>query len=344
MEATISFLGSLVEVTEEAVLEASEWLLGDLFGPRKPALSAAEQAVAERAEQLAGQLIDEFRDRRDDIARDAREAFALLGAIPDVLNWNGGLKESLSALVLAAVHQAERFGDGTGAVKRRFASDIVVRVLENYNFGGLPFLSIQKTLLAPFVGVLIDWSVEILNIHPACWEPVQHVKLPKLKRGIYDGLLRIALAFSRVVMWINKWLVRPTKYERQLRAALKQIAPETADLLRALPPQRLPAIVERLVNIVVKLGNVTAPYVGLVEQVLRLGQEFIGMNVAERTEAVFLMLRGLLLEAYADDQLALIFIDSPLGDTLLRAIVQHSTWVLARNGLLPDPGPNLSLQ
>ncbi|MDB5502876.1 MAG: hypothetical protein JWR89_2778 [Tardiphaga sp.] len=325
-------------------MEASGWLLGGLFGPRTAPLSPEQQAVADRVQRRAEDLIEEFRDRREDIARDARDVFALLGAIPDVTHWNSGLKSSLSALVLAAVHQSERFGDGTGAVKRRFATDLVVRVLEKYNFGGLPFLSIQKTLLAPFVGILIDWSVEILNIHPACWQPVQKVKLPSFTRGAYDGLLRIALVFSRIVMWFSKWMFMPTRYERQLRAALKQIEPEAGAVLRSLPPHQLPAIVERLVNIVVQLGQVTAPYVGLVEQVLRLGEEFIDMNVAERTEAIFLMLRGLLLEAYANDELVLIFVDSPIGDYLLRAVVQHSTWVLAQNGLLLDPGPNLTLQ
>jgi hypothetical protein len=251
------------------------------------------------------------------------------------LRWNEGLKDGWSSLVLAAVHQSERFGDGTGAVKRKFASDLVVRVLERYNFGGLPFLTLQKTLLAPVVGILIDWTVEILNSRPSFWpEQQQHVKLPTLKRGSYEGLLKVALFFSRIVMWINSWLRAPTRYERQLRDALAKIAPEANTLTAVLPPNRLIAVIEEVADIVVRLGRLTAPYAGLVQQVLSLGTSFVGLNADERKEAVFLMLRELLLDAYATDPLASVFIDSPLGDYLLRAIVSHANWVLAENGLV----------
>jgi hypothetical protein len=78
--------------------------------------------------------------------------------------------------------------------------------------------------------------------------------------------------------------------------------------------------------------------VQLIDQVLRLGSEFVDLTPAERSEVAFRILRGLLLEAYAGDEFALLFIDSPLGDQLLWAIVEHTSWVLARNGLLPDAG------
>jgi hypothetical protein len=86
------------------------------------------------------------------------------------------------------------------------------------------------------------------------------------------------------------------------------------------------------------VGQATALYVRLVDQVLRLGDELAELTPAERSEAVFRMLRGLLLEAYASDKFALAFLESPLGDSLLRAVVQQAAWILARNGLLPSSG------
>jgi hypothetical protein len=136
------------------------------------------------------------------------------------------------------------------------------------------------------------------------------------------------------VMWIAGWLRAPTGYERQLRDALAKIAPEAHRLTAVLPPDQLVATIEDVATIVVRLGQLTAPYAGLVQQVLSLGSDFIGLTTEERLEAVFLMLRDLLLEAYAQDPLAIAFIDSPLGDTLLRAIVHHANWVLAENGLV----------
>ena len=303
------------------------WRIGG--GPTSERIAAASQVAA-----IADDLIDDFRDRRMEIARDARVAFHLLGAIPQTLHWNEGLKEGWSALVLAAVQQSERFGDGTGAIKRKFATDLVMRVLERYNFGGLPFLTLQRTLLAPVVGILIDWTVEILNSRPSFWPEQKRVKLPTLKRGRYEGLLKIALLFSRLVMWINSWLRAPTLYERQLRDAFAKIMPEADAITAVLPPNRLVATIEEVADIVVRLGRLTAPYAGLVQHVLSLGTAFVGLTADERIEAVFLMLRELLLDAYASDPLASMFIDSPFGDALLRGIVGHANWVLAENGLV----------
>jgi hypothetical protein len=338
----MSYIGSWLLATEQVVVEISGWFAELVLGRPSPPLSRKEQAAAERVDEHAEELIDEFRSRRYQIAEDAREVFILLGQIPQVLHWDDGLKESLSALVLAAVNQSERFGDGTGAVKRQFATDTVIRVLEKYNFGRLPFLSIQKTLLAPFVGVLIDWSVGILNTRNT-WHPVQRVKLPRLTTGAYSGLLNLALTFSTVIIWLKKVLFFPTKYERQLRDAVSRIEPEASALVRVLPPARLIETVERIVEIIVDLGQVTLPYIGLVERALTVAREFSDLNPAERTEAVFLMLRELLLDAYADDEFALVFLDSSIGDFLLRAAVEHATSVLVQSGLLPQPRRRLTV-
>jgi hypothetical protein len=320
------------------VSEISNWLLSLFLGPQQRRLRPEQEEAVTDVEIMADDLVDIFRRNKDQIAKDAREAFRLIGLIPQIVRWDEGLKESLSALILAAVHQAERFGDGTGKVKRRFAIDLVVRVLERYHVNGLPFLSIERTLLEPFVCILVDWSVKVLNIDKL-WPSVPRVALPRFFQGGRGALIRLALWFSAAILWLKNYLFLPTKYERELRTALADIRPEADKVVAVLPPSQLMSAIEDLVNVIVELGQVTAPYVSLVERALRLASAFSDLSDEERDEVVFRMLRGLVVEAYADDDFAMLFIDSPLGDYLLRAIVEHTKWVLARNGLLSVSDP-----
>lgn len=302
-------------------------------------LSRSEEAAVGRVEEHASELIAAYRSERRQLAADAREVFRLLGRIPVVLRWDEALKYDLNALILAAVHEAERFGKGTGPKKRRFAIELIVRVIERYNYHGIPFLpSIEKAFVNPIVGVAIDWSVAVLNLH-GIWPPVNRITFPSIFQGTYGPLFRMAFMVASAFLWARKWLMFPTKYEREVRRSLRTMEPQVRNLLATLPPNRLHGVLEELGDIVVQLGNATAPYVGLIDEVLRLTNEVTDLTPAERNEAAFRMLRRLLLEAYADDELALTFIDSALGDYLLWAIVNQTTWVLARNGLLPDPRP-----
>lgn len=324
-------------VAIEAVAEASDWMTDLLLGRGAEGRRPSSPAV-DRVEDRAEELLAELRRKRNTLARDARRVFQLLGRIPVVLNWEGRLKPDLSELVLVAVHEAEQFGDRQGEKKRRYAIELIVRVVENYNVGAIPFLpSVEKALVAPLVGIVIDWSVKILNIH-GIWPPVTRVTFPRIFQGSYGGFFRIAFWVAGVVLRLRKWLLLPTKYERRIRRSLRAMAPQIERLLRDLPPDRLHGVLEELANVVAELGQATAPYVQLIDQVLRLGSEFVDLTLAERSEVAFRILRGLLLEAYAGDEFALLFIDSPLGDQLLWAIVEHTSWVLARNGLLPDAG------
>lgn len=178
--------------------------------------------------------------------------------------------------------------------------------------------------------------MEILNSRESCWPAQKRVRLPLVKLGQYEWLLSIALVFSRIVMWVSGWVRAPSRYQRQLRDAFRKIAPEARALTAVLPPERFVDTVERVVTVVVELGQRTAPYAGLVQHVLSFGEDFIGLTLDERIEAVAMMLHDLLREAYAGDPLASLAIDSPFGDTLLRAIVSHAYWVLAENGLVPN--------
>src|SRR5207244_2025503 len=104
----------------------------------------------------------------------------LLGEIPITLKWRDGLRRDLIALVHSAVEQAERFGDGKGEKKRQFAIDLVVRVLRRYDQSGIQLIPpIENAFIAPFVGVIVDWSVEVLNIHDA-WPPIRQVTFPSI--------------------------------------------------------------------------------------------------------------------------------------------------------------------
>ena len=314
--------------------DLSRWL-GDLFAGNERPLTPTERAAVTRVEANVDELISEFRSKRNELAKDARRLFQSLGRIPTVLKWDEGLKADWSTLIMRVVQQAERFGDGMGAKKRRFAVELVVRVIERYNYQGAPFLpSIERAFVNPIAGIMVDWSVAVLNLHNV-WPKVTRVKFPSIFQGSYGFFFKFAFWLAAVIVKLREWFFLPSKYERQIRSALRAIEPDVQRLLRTLPPNRLRETLEELASILAELGQVTAPYVRLIDRVLRLGDSVTRLTVAERQEAGVRVLRRLLQEAYADDPFALVFIDSPLGDSLLRALVEHTTWILFRNGLLP---------
>lgn len=310
------------------------WLGDFVSGTSDTALLSSETAPVDLIQVHAEALIAEFRDQRPQLAGDARTAFALLGRIPITVKWNQGLSNGLEALILEAVHQAERFGDRQGPRKRRFAIELVVRAIENYNYAALPFPpNLERTFVAPFLGILIDWSVEVLNLHDL-WPPVQHVRFPSIFQGAYGISLKIAWWIAAAGIRLKRGLFFASKYERELRRALQALQPEIRAVLSVLPPENLHTVVDELASIMAQLGKATAPFLHLADGALRLGNEIIELSSEQRSEVAFRMLRGLLSEAYANDDFALAFFDSPLGDFLLRGIVHQTAWVLTRNGLL----------
>lgn len=316
--------------------EAAEFAAGlfDLLFGRKETTTARNPAV-DRTEQDVNELLDEFRDKADTLAQDSRRAFTLLGEIPTAIRWRTGLRREVSGVIEAAVHEAERFGSGTGPKKRAFAIDLVVRVLQRYNLNGLPFLPpFDEVLIKPVVGVIIDWSVEVLNIHGA-WTRPKVVRFPKFYQGAHGKWLKILVWIWSIVLAIKNYLFFPSKYERQIRDAVNRMEPRTAALISVLPPRDLHSVIERLATIIAELGHVTAPYVRLIDQILRVGRELQDLSPSERVEVAFRVLRELVLTAYADEPLALDFLDSSMGDWLLRSMVHQVDWTLQRNGLLP---------
>jgi hypothetical protein len=336
MEGPISLGGSILVTTVEAADDLAHWVVEVLLGRSQPPLTEAGEARVGRVEEHAQELLDEIRERRIELVNDAKKVFTLLGQIPEIIHWNEGLKDSLHTIVLGAVEQAERFGDGTGHKKREFAMDVVIRVLQRYHFGGLPFLPIiENTFVRPLVGILIDWSVQVLNFHGVWDRTVKTVTFPSLFEGLYGVFLKFGLGVMRAYNWVRIRLYVPTKYERNIRDALREIEPDVRDLLVVLSPDHAWEVLQELATLVAEMGQVTLPYVTLVDHFLTLSAEFAALTPAERSEAVFRMLRSALLEAYADNEFAVAFLDSPLGDMLLRRLVENTTLILVKKGLLP---------
>jgi hypothetical protein len=281
-------------------------------------------------------LLDEFQIEHGGmtIVDAAAEAFRELGEIPHILRWDEGLRAAVHDLVLATVHQAERFGDGTGAFKRRFSVDTVTRVLREYDTTGL-IEPVEDVLVAPFVGIQIDWIVQALNIHDA-WKPVDHVALPKFFQGRYGNLLRLNAWLWHAWVVLRELVLFPSGYERELRDARRNIDAEVQALYGILPTTSSQYTAELLVNVVAKVGNLTAPHVQTIDSLWRLTEQLGRMSVADREEVVIRAATLLLRRAYAHDDLALSIFDSAIGQFLIRQMVFSTEWVLARNGLLPN--------
>jgi hypothetical protein len=281
-------------------------------------------------------LLDEFQTRHDGmtIVDAAAEAFRTLAQIPHILRWDEGLRAAAHDLVLETVHQAERFGDGTGAFKRRFSVDTITRVLRGYDTTGL-IEPVEDVLVSPFVGIQIDWIVQALNIHDA-WKPVEHVALPKFFDGRYGNMLRLYARVWHAWVVLRELLYFPSRYERELRDARRNIDVQVQALYVIFPTTSSQYTVELLVNVVAKVGNLTAPHVQTIDSLWRLTEQLGRMSIADREEVVIRAATLLLRRAYADDDLALSIFDSAIGQFLIRQMVFSTEWVLARNGLLPN--------
>jgi hypothetical protein len=296
--------------------------------PASPEVDATSAAIEK--------LLDEFQVKHGGltIIDAAAEAFRKLAEIPHILRWDEGLRAAVHDLVLATVHEAERFGDGTGAFKRRFSVDTVTRVLRGYDTTGL-IEPVEDVLVSPFVGIQIDWIVQALNIHDA-WKPVDHVALPKFFQGRYGNLLRLNAWLWHAWVVLRELVFFPSRYERELRDARRNIDGEVQALYGILPTSSSQYTAELLVNVVAKVGNLTAPHVQTIDSLWRLTEQLGRMSVADREEVVIRAATLLLRRAYADDDLALSIFDSAIGQFLIRQMVFSTEWVLARNGLLPN--------
>jgi hypothetical protein len=280
-------------------------------------------------------VLDEFARTNEGAAmvEAGRQAFVEMGKIPTLLHWNIGLRQSVYDLVLQTVVQAERYGDSRGALKRRFAVDVVTRIIRVYEPSPL-FEVIEDVGMHPYVGVLIDWTVEVLNLHDA-WPAVTTVRIPKFFSGRYGWLLSVEGWIWRAMTGLRQLFIYPSAYERDVRDALMKLEPQVRSLEAVLPPSALHGDVEEVTNIVARIGRLTAPHVRIASSLLRIAARVAEQSPEERRQLVYNVMRILLKRAYAGNWVALTVLDSGVGDFIIGDMVHSTEWVLACNGLLP---------
>jgi hypothetical protein len=280
-------------------------------------------------------LINEFTARRGGmtVADSASEIFFQIGLIPRILRWNEGLQDALNDVILATVEQAERFGGKTGPMKRRFAVDLVTRVIRVYEYNGI-LEPVEDVLIKPVVGVLVDWSVQVLNIHHA-WKPVPVVKFPSLFQGHYGKLLKLDVWVWNCWVALRRLIVFPSAYERNLRDAYSKVEPAVKSLVSVLPPGDLERTAGLLITVAARIGQLTAPHISTISDLLLLAQEIYHLSPAELQDLIFQVVKILLDRAYAYDTFSRAVLDSDLGKFFIRQMITIVERILAKNGLLP---------
>lgn len=251
------------------------------------------------------------------------------------LRWDDGLREAIIDLVLGAVQQAERFGDGTGSFKRRFVIDAVARVLEN-NISGGELPDGAHEVLTPFVGIFVDVTVSVLNEHDA-WPPIDRVKLPLLFRGkgVGAALVRVGLAVWRVWQALVSVLRASTRYERNIRQATARLAAERVALEDVLPRDRLVTVAEQTLTVLEQLGLIIAPQAHTIEALYRLTLEVVGDDEDRRREVVVIAIRVLMKQAYSDSLFLAHLLDGPVGAFVLDEVVRAVGHFVQRLGIEP---------
>jgi hypothetical protein len=149
-------------------------------------------------------------------------------------------------------------------------------------------------------------------------------------------MLRLYARVWHAWVVLRELLYFPSRYERELRDARRNIDVQVQALYVIFPTTSSQYTVELLVNVVAKVGNLTAPHVQTIDSLWRLTEQLGRMSIADREEVVIRAATLLLRRAYADDDLALSIFDSAIGQFLIRQMVFSTEWVLARNGLLPN--------
>ncbi|MFZ0304438.1 MAG: hypothetical protein WAL75_17230 [Terracidiphilus sp.] len=315
----------------EEILSLGTRLTESFFGESRRS-GQPESAVAAEIEEVIERFTSS--DEGSSMLEACRQALNEAGKIPTLLNWSQGLREALYALTYNVVIQSERYGPGSGELKRRFAIDLVTRIVRAYEPTPL-FEVVEDVTFHPYIGILIDWTVEALNFYQA-WPPISHVKLPGIYSGKYGLLLRLQAWMWTLFQAIRNVVTYPTAYERNMRDALGKLKPQVNALHSALPPASVQRKMDEIANIVVRLGKLTAPHVRAMISVLKIADELAGETQEERREVAFEVMKTLLLQAVQDNWFAAEALSSGLGNFLVREMTNCIDWTLSRNGLLPS--------
>jgi hypothetical protein len=328
------------------------WIL--LTGASRAYLSLWEAAfrggqrreLPDRLEQEVTELIETFREesRHGYPVASLSRAFAIIERVNVTIRWDAGLRDTLALIVMKSVDNAERrFGKGTGRFKRGFVIDVVLRIIGRYLGQDVPFPRVVEDVLRPIVGIFVDWTVEIFNIHRGSeWYPRdKQARLPLRFRswGTFLKILwRVAVFLRQVQIVIADVLFYPSRYERELRATVAQLAPEVAQLQALLPPSSLGSSVTQVVELLEELGRLTLPHLRTVERLVRFARAH-GVELSDRDtryEVLTRVVQELLSEAYEDNRLALSLIQSGLGHFIINELIRGTEFILTRSGLMPD--------
>ena len=269
-----------------------------------------------------------------------RRALVELGKIPALLHWSDGGRESLYNVIHQAVIEAESYGRNNGALKRRFAIDLVTRVLRQYAPSPL-FELVEDVVMQPYLGVLIDWTVEVLNLHDA-WPPVTKVRIPGFLTGRFGWVLRIQTSIWRAATGLWSVISFPSALRAPFRRdALAKTAPQIRALEQVLPPSSIQRDLNEILSVIARVGQLTSPHVRIAAKPLQIAERVAGETPEQRRQLAYGVMRLLLKRAYADNWLTVAVLNSSLGDYLIRELVSSTDFVLTRNGLLA-PAPAMA--
>jgi len=265
---------------------------------------------------------------------------ALLDQAAITLRWNDGLRETIVALVTRSVDAAEQqFGPKTGAFKRDFVIDVVLRVLSR-DYLDIPLPGVVETALKPVVGAFVDWTVEVFNTNRgrAWYAAPETTRLPRRYGGFaLETQWRVYRTLLRLWVWLSGLFLAVSSYERQLRRVAASLAPHARTMQQLLPVESLSDVAQKLGNILVHLGELTRPHIRTIERLVRFAksERFNLTDAAGRRKLLVAVLQELLGEVYDEHPFILSLIRSDLGAFLLGEVVSGIELILDKSGMLP---------
>jgi hypothetical protein len=278
-------------------------------------------------------LVDAVRDPkvREGMIESAREAFLLVDGLRNLIRWDDGLRDTLVDLILKSVGEAERFGPKTGPFKRRFVIRVVTRTLAQYPNPPVPLPLLG--VVEPFVGIAVDWTVAIMNIHNA-WTPVKHISVPRLFEGPSGWIWRLG---SRLLDFIGQVqeFIWSNAFQRNVNDARRKLTPILEELQALIPPKSLPDIVDAFATAVNSAGELAIPHLITIDRLIRVIRTAIDVDPSGRHDLAVRALRDILEETYADSPIALGLIRSPIGNFFLNELVHGMERILFQQRVIP---------
>lgn len=265
----------------------------------------------------------------------------LLDEVTTTLRWNQGMRSVLLEIVARSVDAAEqRFGPNHGEFKRQFVTDVVIRVLSR-EYLGVPLPGFVESAARPLVGIFIDWTVEVLNVHRGklWYDPPGRRRVPR--RYAFHP---IKWKTYRRLLWLWSWVaglfVPLSAYERRLREVSDSLEPQAKAMRELMPVESIAGAASKVGNVIVDLGVITKPHVRTVEAVLRFTRSQLPRfdDPEERHMLLVTVVQELLCDAYRGEPLMNSAIRSGVGTFVIGEMVRGIEHVLDRADLLLPAG------